>query len=189
MPVILSARLLEKWMGTEITLFWWILAQSDFGGSDIMSVLHSLFLYCVFWVENADQAVTFDRQAGGTITLAVTYLSQLMCSQIDITMLLPAGQGLHSSRARLHPYFKTVSCLTITVFPLWLLMDWNVDNKLHSLHLNLWIIMETKAVMHLKKNPEGSYSGAAASWLTQITKNLFTCPGDSCLRCPCRAGW
>lgn len=130
----------------------------------------------VFWVENADQAVAFDRQAGGTITLAVTHLSQLMCFQIDITILLPAGQGLYSSRARLHPYFKTMSCLMITVFLLRLLMDWNIDSKLYPLHLNLWIIMETKAVMHLKKNPKGSYSGAAASWLTQITNKTFNVP-------------
>lgn len=47
MPVILSGRLLERQMIPEITLFWLILAQLDVRG-DIMSVLHSLFLYCMF---------------------------------------------------------------------------------------------------------------------------------------------
>lgn len=39
-----------------ITLFWLILAQLDFRG-DIMSVLHSLFLRCIFSPGNVDQAI------------------------------------------------------------------------------------------------------------------------------------
>lgn len=56
MPVILSAVLLEKMNDYWITLFWLILAQLDFG-SDIMSVLHSLFLRCIFSPGNVDQAI------------------------------------------------------------------------------------------------------------------------------------
>lgn len=56
MPVILSAVLLEKMNDYWITLFWLILAQLDFGG-DIMSVLHSLFLHCIFSPGNVDQAI------------------------------------------------------------------------------------------------------------------------------------
>lgn len=88
MPVILSARLLEKWMITEITLFWLILAQIDFrGGRGTTHYICLTFFVPVLcvrrWKCGSDNH--FDRQAGGTVTLAVPYLSRLMCSQIEIT--------------------------------------------------------------------------------------------------------
>lgn len=95
--------------------------------------------------------------------MAATYLSRLMCSQIEITTLFPAGQGLYSSRACLCPYFKTMSSVKVTVSSLWWFMDWNIDIKLYLLHLVLWIIVVPRAVLYFTKNLKGSYSGIAAT--------------------------
>lgn len=82
-PVILSARLLEKWMIAEITLFWLILAQLDFRGGQRGCVWHYVcltffVLYCTFSVGNIDQTTILTSRwyyyIGSTISITALRL-------------------------------------------------------------------------------------------------------------------